>query len=203
MLPLPFRYFVSPHVVPQLRITGFGLILSVLSLVSAFEFFLEAILEVDDAVMLTKTKVLFDYMREHSISGEKLTLLKAKLSWRQYCLNRVPDPRPPLWSSCDNQDIDTVKCLLRINGMRDAPAFDGTIGFALSLAQLNVQNTLAILKSGIEPRDQILFLACEFTVVETSDAAMLALQAAVKGVLDGMSEPISVMINSEDTLDKR
>ena len=200
MLPLPFRDFISPHVVPRLRTAGFGL---VLTLVLAFEVFLEVILEVDDAVLLTNTRLLFDYVGENCISGEKLTLLKAKLSWRQYCLMSIPDPRPPLWITCDNQDFDTLKCLLSFDGMRDDPAFDGTIGFALSLAQLNTQQTLAILESGIEPRDQIQFLASEFTGVETSDTAMLALQKAVKKVLDRMPQPISVMIHSEDTIDER
>ena len=200
MLPLPFRDFVSPHVVPRLRTAGFGL---VLGLVLAFEVFIEMILEVDDAVLLTKTRLLFEYLSEKSISGKRLTLLKCKLSWRHYCLMNLPDPRPPLWHACDNQDIDAVKWLLSFEGMRDDPGFDGTTGFALSLAQLNTWQTLAILKSGIEPRNQILFLASEFTGVETSDSAMLALQKAVKKVLDRMPQPISVMTHSEDTIDER
>ena len=200
MFPLPFREFISPHVVPRLRTASFGL---VLGLVSAFEVFLEVILEVDDAVLLTKTRPLFDYMREHCISGERLTLLKAKMSWRQYCLMGIPDPRPPLWSACNSQDIGSVNCLLNLSGMRDDAAFDGTTGFALSLAQLSTAQTLAILKSGIEPREQILFLAQEFVVVDTANNGVLALQSVIRRFLHRIPSPISVICHSGDSFDER
>ena len=104
-----------------------------------------------------------------------------------------------------------VKCLLCVEGMRDDPAPDGTTGFALSLAQLNVEQTLAILESGIEPGDAILYLAHEFTFVESDDPGVKDLQAAVKGALDAMPEPNSFLergpeypIEREDpTIDSR
>ena len=204
MLPSPFRDFISPHVVPRIRTTSFGL---VLGLILSFEVFIEVILEVDDAVLLTKTSLLFDFMRENLIYGKKLTLLTAKLSWTQYCLMSIPDPRPPLWSACNRQDMDLIKCLLNLNGIRDDAAFDGTTGFALSLAQLNTMQTLAILESGIEPRDQILFLAREFTALETDNAGVLALQSAIRiylYILNGIPDPFSVISHSaEDPTDKR
>ena len=86
-----------------------------------------------------------------------------------------------------------VKCLLCVEGMRDDPAPDGTTGFALSLAQLNVEQTLAILESGIGPRDEILYLAHEYTFVESDDPGVTALQAAVKGALDAMPELNSIL----------
>ena len=105
MLPLPFREFISPHVAPRLRTVGFGLVL-VLAL--AFEVFIEAILQDDEVVMGTNINLLFDYLREHCISGERLTMLTCKLSWRHYCLMRTPDSKPPLWSACNNQGGNSI-----------------------------------------------------------------------------------------------
>ena len=197
MLPLPFRDFISPLVIQRLRTVGFGL---VLGLVSAFEVFLEAILEDDEVVRGTSTNILFDYLEEHCISGDKLLLLICQLTWRHYCLTATSDTWPPIWSACNDQDIVKLRCLVGLDGMRDHPAPDGTTGFALSLAQLNTEQTLAILESGIEPREQILFLAQEFTVVQTGNPA---LQEAVTNYLDGIMEPISVLVHSEDPIDER
>ena len=86
-----------------------------------------------------------------------------------------------------------MKNLLDLEGMWDYPAPDGTTGFALSLAQLNVEQTLAILESGIGPRDEILYLAHEYTFVESDDPGVTALQAAVKGALDAMPELNSIL----------
>ena len=200
MLPLPFRDFVSPRVALRLRKVNLNI---ALGMVVAFEVFLQAILEDDEALRGTYTKLIFAYLSAHCISGEKLTLLMCKLSCRQYYLMRTVGMEPPLWRGCNNQDIETVKCLLCLDGMRDDPASDGTTGFALSLAQLNTEQTLSILESRIEPRDEILFLAQEFILVETSDTVMLSLQAEVRTYLEGILEPISVMIHSEDPIDER
>ena len=96
-----------------------------------------------------------------------------------------------------------VKCLLCVEGMRDDPAPDGTTGFALSLAQLNKNQSLAILESGIEPRDEILFLAQRISVIDASGPDFMALQVAVKSVLDRVPQLFNVQINIEDTIDER
>ena len=105
MLPLPFREFISPQVLPCLRTVGFY---HVYTLVLAFEVFVQAILQDDEVVMGTHINLLFDYLREHCISGERLTKLTCKLSWRHYCLMKGPDSKPPLWSACNIQGGNSI-----------------------------------------------------------------------------------------------
>ena len=96
-----------------------------------------------------------------------------------------------------------VKCLLCVEGMRDDLAPDGTTGFALSLAQLNKNQTIAILESGIEPRDDILFLAREFVALDGDILEMQTIQVAVKKVLGPVPGLVSVQVHTVDPIDER
>ena len=102
-----------------------------------------------------------------------------------------PPPPPPLWKACDRQHIEEVRRLLRSSTTRDVPGPDGTTAFAMSLAQLNTEQTLAILESGIEPRADITFCAKEFVKLELSRREEKALQSAVSSSLGGSIERTS------------
>lgn len=104
------------------------------------------------------------------------------------------DPPPSaLWKACDFQRIEEVGHLLSLSHTRDDPGPDGTTAFALSLAQLNTEQTLAILESGIEPKADILFCAKEFVKLQLSRPEEKALQSAMNSSLGGSFEPTSVV----------
>ena len=96
-----------------------------------------------------------------------------------------------------------VKCLLCVEGMRDDPAPDGTTGFALSLAQLNKNQTLAILESGLEPREATLFLAREFVALDDDDPEVQAIQITIKDVLSQVPELVSFHVHTNDLINER
>ena len=111
--------------------------------------------------------------------------------------SQEPSP-PPLWTACDRQRIEEVRNLLRLGTTRDDPGPDGTTAFALSLAQLNTEQTLAILESGVEPREDILFCAKEFVKLQLSRPEEKALQSAVSSGLGGNIMPTSVSPSQYD-----
>ena len=117
----------------------------------------------------------------------------------------TPEPSPPpLWKACDCQRIDEVRHLLSLSHTRDDPGPDGTTAFALSLAQLNTEQTLAILESGIEPRKDILFCAKEFVRLQLSQPEEMALQSALISSLGGRFEPTLIAPpRSESNIDER
>ena len=116
----------------------------------------------------------------------------------------APDPPPPpLWKACDRQCIEEVRHLLRLSTTSDIPGPDGTTAFALSLAQLNTDQTLAILESGIEPREDILFCAREFVKLQLTRPEERELQSAVSSRLGGNIGPSSFTRDSDCSIDKR
>ena len=97
---------------------------------------------------------------------------------------------PPLWKACASQDIEEARRLLPSTA-RDDPGPDGTTAFALSLAQLNAELALAILDSGIEPRQDILACANEFVNLQLFKLEEKSLQNTMRSKLGGYFEPTS------------
>ena len=133
------------------------------------------------------------------------------LARKPQVLSRLPTsepepPPPPLWKACDRQCIEEFRRLLRLSTTSDVPGPDGTTAFALSLAQLNTEQTLTILQNGIEPREDILFCAREFVKLQLTRPEERALQTAVWSRLGGKTGNIvpSLVSNDDDcSIDER
>ena len=130
------------------------------------------------------------------------------LARKSQVLSRLPTPEPeppppPLWKACDRQCIEEVRRLLRLGTTSDVPGPDGTTAVALSLAQLNTEQTLAILESAIEPREDILFCAREFVKLRLTRPEERALQSSVRSRLGGDIGPSSFTCESDYNIDER
>ena len=87
--------------------------------------------------------------------------------------------------------LDLVSVELRPSTARDDAGPDGTTAFDLSLAHLNAELALAILDSGIEPREDILAGAKEFVNLQLFKTEERALQNAMRSKLGGYIDPTS------------
>ena len=130
------------------------------------------------------------------------------LARKPQVLSRLPTsepepPPPPLWKACDRQCIEEFRRLLRLSTTSDVPGPDGTTAFALSLAQLNTEQTLTILQNGIEPREDILFCAREFVKLQLIRPEERALQSAVRSRLGGNIGPYMVSNDDDCSIDER
>ena len=83
---------------------------------------------------------------------------------------------------------EAVKALVSLPGVRDDPGEDGLTGFAIALGLMNSALSLFILRSNVEPRDDIIFLANEVLHVNPDgDARILRLQNSIKKALEQMN----------------
>ena len=92
-----------------------------------------------------------------------------------------------LWTACDIGNIELVESLLAIEDMcEDITAPDGTSAAAIALGHKNAEICVTLLESGIEPRDNIVFLARELLKVEDDDRQTEKLKESVKKSLRRM-----------------
>ena len=92
-----------------------------------------------------------------------------------------------LYNAAISQNADKIRQLLREHGVRDEPADDGLTAFAISLAFKNVDIVLDILKSDVQPKDDILFLAREVIKLKPrGDPEFSVLQTSVSETLESM-----------------
>ena len=76
---------------------------------------------------------------------------------------------------------DAVNALVRIPGIRDEACEDGLTGFAIAVGLMNTKLTQSILRSNVEPRDYILFLAKEILDVNPDgDSRIERLQKCIR-----------------------
>ena len=83
--------------------------------------------------------------------------------------------------------IELVEALLAVEDMcEDITAPDGTSAAAIALGHKNAEICVTLLESGIEPRDNIVFLARELLKVEDDDRQTEKLKESVKKSLRRM-----------------
>ena len=85
------------------------------------------------------------------------------------------------------KDNDWIKALLSISGIRDTPGEDGLTGFAISMVLKNVEVVPIFLRSGLQPKDDMIFLAQEFLRLSPGrDLKMGILQTSIRETLTSM-----------------
>ena len=80
----------------------------------------------------------------------------------QYCVDEGLVTSRYLSTSCEEDNYQQVKLLLKIPGIIDHETHDGLTGFVISLVKQNRDIIMAFLHSGIGSHDRNVFLASEF-----------------------------------------